>query len=187
MSTVNPEVADMQQKGETKRALLSIEDILKAEDTAYATVPAWGSYVRLGSLDAGTMLDFIERNDGPGKKTAGIRILIQSLVDENGNRIGKPEMIEAFKKKNAKVINELVDHIMVLNGLGTTRVDLSGPLASAGEDPEKLAGLVAELRSLADRVEAAGVDKGKLKAILDDPGGSAKARREAKNDSSEAR
>jgi hypothetical protein len=98
---------------------LSIEDILAVDDIQYTEVEAWGGKVRLGSLTAGDVLEFVESNEGPAKRTAGIRLLIKSLVDADGNRIGRPEMLDRFRKKNAQIINMLVEKILILNGLST--------------------------------------------------------------------
>jgi hypothetical protein len=147
--------------------VLSIDEILAADDVSYMTVQAWGGSVRLGSLDAGTMLDFIEANDGPAKRTAGIRLVIKSLVDAQGNRIGKMDMMEAFKKKNSRIFNQLVEAILILNGLGKDGVDVSSQLRAAGQDPDKLQKLSAELRNLADRIDDAGTDEVRLRELLE--------------------
>jgi len=169
--------------------ILSIKEILDADDVTFATAEAWGGTVRFGSLDAGTMMEFIKNNQGPGKHTAGLRIFIQSLVDENGNRIGNLNQLEAFKKKNAAVLRHCVDNVILkLNGFGSKSVDISTQLKEAGTDPVKLQKLSAELRKLADAVDAAGVDERKLEAIMDDvqKAETEEAREEAKNGSGEA-
>lgn len=96
---------------------LSAEDILDADDVKYMEVEAWGGVVRLGTLTAGDVMEFIESNEGPSKRSAGLRLIIKSLVDADGNRIGRPEMMDRFRKKNAQVVNMLVEKILILNGL----------------------------------------------------------------------
>ena len=66
------------------------------------------------------MIDWQEANDSPAKKTAALRLVIRSLVDKDGNRIGKDEHVLTFQKKNTKIIERLVKAIMELNGLGKT-------------------------------------------------------------------
>lgn len=107
-----------QQQSETKKPL-SVEDMLNADDTKYieVAVPEWSGTVRLGSLPAGDMLEWAEANEGKARRTAGLRLLIKSLVDAEGNRIGKPEMIERFRTKSHIVINRLVEQILELNNL----------------------------------------------------------------------
>ena len=100
-----------------KEEVLSIDDMLAADDVKYAEVSAWGGKVRLGSLDAGSMLDFVEANEGSAKRTAGIRLLVKSLVDKDGKRIGEDRHVDLFKKKDAGTINRMLEEIMRLNGL----------------------------------------------------------------------
>lgn len=99
--------------------LLSLDDMLSAEDIQYVEVPTpeWGGKVRLGSLSAGEMMTFIETSEGPERQTSGLRLIVRSLVDADGNRIGSDKYLESFKKKDAKVINRLVKAILELNGM----------------------------------------------------------------------
>jgi len=158
---------------------LSIDEMLSTDDVTYLEYPVWGGKIRLGTLDAGTMLDFMEQNEGPGKKTAGIRLIIKSLVDKDGNRIGNMSMMEGFKKKNASVLNAIVDAILTLNGLGKKGLDISAQITACGLDQTKLAELSDDLRQLAAQLDEAGTDLKKLQAIqvLD----RSAARTEAKN------
>lgn len=114
---------------------LSIEEISNSSDIQYADVevPEWGGTVRFGSLDAGELIDFIEANDGPAKRNAGIRLIIKSLVDENNNRIGTDRHLEIFKKKSAKVCSRLVDDILRLNGLDAKGKDVPKNVSSEAD------------------------------------------------------
>jgi len=112
----------MEGKAETGKVpedekVLSVEEMLAAPDTRFHSVKLWGGIVRIGSLEAGDMLDFIESNEGPAKRTAGLRLIIRSLVDDRGVRIGTDKHLEGFKKKNAQDINTLVGEILKLNGM----------------------------------------------------------------------
>jgi hypothetical protein len=118
-----------------ERKILSIADIESAQDIDFVEVEAWGAFVRLGSLTAGDMLDFVEANEGPAKRTAGLRLIVKSLVDDSGNRIGKLEHLEVFKKKDARTINKLIAEVLKLNGL----TDKEGEKAkndSSGANPD---------------------------------------------------
>jgi hypothetical protein len=122
----------------SSKKFLSIDEILAAPDVQYAEVQAWGSTVRLGSLSAGDMIDFVEANDGPAKKTAGLRLIISSLVNEEGVRIGKPEHLAVFKQKDARTCNKLVEAILTLNGLNpkeTTAVKTDSSEAASVASP----------------------------------------------------
>jgi hypothetical protein len=101
------------------RKILTIDDIFEVKDTRFLEieVPEWGGSIRVAALSAGDMIDFVESNSGPAQKTAGIRLIILSLVDEQGNRIGKPEMIERFRKRDTRAMNRVVDALMELNDM----------------------------------------------------------------------
>jgi hypothetical protein len=99
------------------KKILSVDEMLAADDVNYAEITAWGGTVRVGSLSAGDMLDFVDSNEGPAKRTAGLRLIVKSLVDANGNRIGTDKHLEGFKKKSATVTNRIVAEILKLNGL----------------------------------------------------------------------
>jgi hypothetical protein len=96
---------------------LTVEQMMAADDIQYAEVPAFGGVVRIGSIDAGQMIDFVESNEGPAKRTAGLRLIIQSLVDDDGNRIGDMKDLERWKRRSQKTCNALVAEILKLNGL----------------------------------------------------------------------
>ena len=101
-----------------EKTVLSINDILAAEDTDYKEVEVWGGLVRVGSLTAGDLLEFVEANEGPAKRTAGLRLIIKSIVDIDGNRIGKDTDLQGLKTRNSKQIEKLTHEILKLNGLG---------------------------------------------------------------------
>ena len=114
---------------------LSINEITTASDVQYAEVevPEWKGTVRFGTLDAGELIDFVEATDGPAKRNAGLRLIIKSLVDEQGNRIGTDKHLEAFKKKSAKVCTRLVDEILKLNGLDAKGKDVPKNVSSEAD------------------------------------------------------
>ena len=102
------------------KKFLSIDDIASTQDIEYREVdiPAWGGTVRIGSLPADDMMDWAESADGPAKKTAAVRLIIKSLVDADGKRIGdESKHLAMFKKRSAAVLNMLTEHILDLNKL----------------------------------------------------------------------
>lgn len=102
------------------KRMLSVDEMLAAPDVQYREVEAWGGIVRLGSLNAEEMIEFVEQNeDAKAKRVAGVRMIVRSLVNAEGDRIGKQEHVEMFLKKDAATTNKLVEAVMELNGLKT--------------------------------------------------------------------
>lgn len=107
--------------------ILSIDEMLNADQVEYATIPAWKvknakgeeiqGYVRIGSLTAEEVAEFRETLDGPAKKTAGLRLFVNSLVDKDGKRIGNQSHYAAFKKTSNVVQERVLAKVMELNGL----------------------------------------------------------------------
>jgi hypothetical protein len=99
--------------------ILSMAEYLETDDVQYAVVPLPNGKgnLRFGSLSAGDMLDFIDSNEGPAKRTAGLRLIVQSMVDAEGKRIGSDKDLVGLKKKNAQITNKLVGEILKLNGM----------------------------------------------------------------------
>lgn len=113
--------------------ILSIDEMLGADDIEYAEIPTWKvkdksgnmvqGYVRIGTLSAEDVIDWRETLEGPAKKTMGIRLLVNSLVDETGKRIGTPQHYEAFKKKSNAVMERILAEIVKLNGMSVKQED----------------------------------------------------------------
>lgn len=163
MTVQNPEMA------KELRGILGIDQIKDADDTIYETleVPEWKGAIRLGTLDAGTMIEHVRQNEGPAKFTAGIRMIVESLVDGDGRRIGKPEHQQILMKKNAVVTNRIADAILRLNGWGKRSLDYASRFKEAGTDPDKLKALADEMAVTSQRIVAAGTDPEKLKMIAE--------------------
>ena len=110
--------------------ILSIDEMLSADQVDYAEIPAWKikdpktgemiqGYVRIGSLMADEVAEFRETNEGPAKKTAGLRLFVKSLVDAEGKRIGNETHFHAFKKTSNAVQERVLAKVLELNGLTT--------------------------------------------------------------------
>jgi hypothetical protein len=103
---------------------LTMDEMLAAPDVQYRDVQAWGGVVRLGSLTAEQMIQFVEQNvDEKARRIAGIRMVVQSLVNDDGERIGTDAHIPQFLKKDAATTNRLVETVMELNGLTKPKAD----------------------------------------------------------------
>lgn len=118
----------MEPKEDVK--LMSMDDIMNADDVKYKVIDAFGGKVRIGSLNAGDMIEFIESNEGPAKKTAGVRLIIKSLVDKDGVRIGTEKHLQGMLKRNAEAVNRVVGEILELNGMGEAAKKLKGNASS---------------------------------------------------------
>ena len=105
------------------KKILSIDDMLAAPNSQFMEVEAWGGLVRIGSLSAQEMIEFVEGNEDPKRRRiAGIRMIVRSLVDEEGNHVGTEAHVNAFLKKDAATTNRLVEAIMELNGMREPKV-----------------------------------------------------------------
>lgn len=103
---------------------MSLDEMLDVDDIAYAdvVVPQWAKNgksgkVRIGSLTADDMMDWLEANDGPAKRTAGLRLIAKSLVDKDGKRVGGDTAVVKLASRNTQAINLLVTAVLELNGL----------------------------------------------------------------------
>jgi hypothetical protein len=123
--------------------ILSIQEMLDADDVEYVVVPVpeWGGSVRFGSIDAGSMLEFVERNAAPGgNKDSMIRLIVQCLVDADGVRVPDDEIeakIALFKKKDVRVINRLAEAALTLNGGKVAPVIVKNALSEADSDASR--------------------------------------------------
>lgn len=99
--------------------ILSIDDVLSADDVEYGLVPGFklGESFRIQSLTAGDLIEWSAANEGEAKRTAGLRLIVKSLVDAEGKRIADDTHIELFRKKSHKVTERIVREILKLNGM----------------------------------------------------------------------
>jgi hypothetical protein len=94
------------------------EDVLAVEDTDYTEIEiAKDKSVRLGTLSSADLLKWLEENDEKGVKDNGLKLVAQSLVDADGNRIGRLAEIIRLRDKAPKTVKKLVDAAATLNGL----------------------------------------------------------------------
>lgn len=102
--------------------ILSVEEMLATEDIEYRNIPAWGGIVRIGSLSSDEVVDWLEvRNadkDDPRRREAGAMLIVNSLVNEKNERIGRPQHVAAFRKKSHAMTEKILREIVKMNGLG---------------------------------------------------------------------
>jgi len=105
-----------------EKVYASIEELLNSSEVEYRNISGFkpGEKVRIGSVSAGDMIEWSEVNEGEAKRNAGLRLLCKSLVGpepENTRYADDPKNIAKFKKLPHKVVNQIVEEILDLNGL----------------------------------------------------------------------
>lgn len=104
--------------------VFSLKDLKKREtnNVKYIEVDAYGQRVRLGSVSAKQMLDWVAGNKEDAKaRIAGLRLLVESLVDADGNRVPEAEIqeyIDAFLEKDNQENGKVIEQVLRLNGFG---------------------------------------------------------------------
>jgi len=99
--------------------LVTLDEIAATADVEYRIVPAWNGNVRIQSLSAGDLIEWSSASEGEAKRTAGLRLIVKSLVDKNGTRIANDKHIALFRLKSHKVTENIVREILRLNDLRT--------------------------------------------------------------------
>jgi hypothetical protein len=99
--------------------ILSIDEILSSDDVEYKIIDGFGpgEKIRIATLTAGDLMEWTDANEGVAQKTAGLRLIIRSLVDAEGNRIASDKHLTALKKKSSKKVDAIVKEILKLNNI----------------------------------------------------------------------
>jgi len=105
----------------------TMDEMLAAPDVEYAVIEGWNGQIRIGSLTAGDMIEWSEANEGEAKRTAGLRLIVKSIVNSQGTRIGTEKHIATLRTKSHKVTEKIVREILKLNGMNV----------KVGEEPKK--------------------------------------------------
>ena len=110
-------------EGTKEPAYIDFAALESVQDITFAVVPTpeWKMDTRIGSIPAAEMMLWAESREGPLKRTAGLRLLAQSLVDAKGDRLCKTEKdiakaVAIFEKKNSAVVTRCIRAIAELNG-----------------------------------------------------------------------
>ena len=116
---------------------LSLDDVAQVDDVRYKIidVPDWGKNgqpgkMRIGSLSAQDLIEFAESNEGEAKRTAGLRLIIKSIVDGKGRRTGTDKHLAILKARNAATTNFVVEEILKLNELNPDKETASAAAAA---------------------------------------------------------
>lgn len=113
-----------------KSNVMSMADIEGTDDVEYKKVQGFkdGQVIVIRSLSAGDMIAWSEANEGEAKRTAGLRLIVQSLVDgipgedygATGKSIATDKDIKTFRTKSHKVSERIVKAILELNGINVS-------------------------------------------------------------------
>ena len=108
-------------KSESTAKILSFDEFLTANEAVeYATVSVGGGNVRIGSITGDEFVEWTEMRESgaPGaKKNASSLLIVKSLVDETGARIGDPAKVDRLRKTNLKATETILKAIFKLNGI----------------------------------------------------------------------
>lgn len=121
----------MSDKMEIASKLLGREAILEVNDCKYTEIEVeeWNGSVRMKVM-TGLERDIFEQSltnrTAKGKREIRgfmVETLVTVLVDEAGKRLFTKEDIEKLNEKSAKVIGDLFDVALELNGMGKDAVE----------------------------------------------------------------
>jgi len=105
----------------------SVDDMVAdgASEVEYAVIDGFkeGKKIRIGSVNAGDMIEWSEANEGEAKRTAGLRLVLKSLVDKTGKRIGVPTDLPKLRTMRHNITERIVKEILKLNGMNVKQDD----------------------------------------------------------------
>lgn len=118
--------------------VMTFDEIVSANSVHFETAKAWGGEVGLMSVMAGEVLDWLEHKDDPARaKNAGLLMLARSMVGPDMQRLTQndPEkeqqLVAKLRLKDSKTVNELVERVLILNGIKTTAVQAKNDSAAS--------------------------------------------------------
>lgn len=99
----------------------SVDDMVAdgAAEVQYLEIEGFkpGKMIRIGSVTAGDMIEWSEANEGEAKRTAGLRLITKSLVNDKGIRISSDKDILKLRTMRHNVTERIVKEILKLNGM----------------------------------------------------------------------
>ena len=106
----------------TDMVYTSVDDMITdgATEEQFAMIDGWkegGPKIRIGSVSAGDIITWQEANEGEAKKTAGLRLIIKSLVDMQGRRYGTDRDILKLRQVRHSITEGILSEIVKLNGM----------------------------------------------------------------------
>jgi hypothetical protein len=100
----------------------SVDDMITdgATEEQFALIDGFkegGPKIRIGSVSAGDVIAWQETNEGEAKKTAGLRLIIKSLVDMQGRRYSTDKDILKLRQVRHSITERILGEIVKLNGM----------------------------------------------------------------------
>lgn len=113
----------MATETETTEKILSLDDILSADDLGQSTikiaVPEWGGTVLFRPMTGEEAVLFQSQLSSGKKNDAWLHIFARCAVDQAGNRLfPTPSHVDKLRKKSVKTFLRLQHQLMYLNGMG---------------------------------------------------------------------
>lgn len=123
-------VVNMPVKEEDEQVISSLEELKELDEVKYATIRGFlpGKTLRIGSLTASDLMEWTEANEGPAKRTAGLRLICRSLVGpapENKRYANDDKNIAIFRTKRHAETERIIREILDLNGMRPDRDNAS--------------------------------------------------------------
>lgn len=115
-------MADEKNGVVTDMVYTSVDDMITdgASEEQFAMVDGWregGPKIRIGSVSAGDIIAWQEASEGEAKKTAGLRLIIKSLVDMQGRRYATDKDILKLRQVRHSITERILGEIVTLNGM----------------------------------------------------------------------
>jgi len=119
-------------KEETTERAIPLDEFLSESQIEYAKVEGFkkNDVLFIGSVTAGDVIEWSEAGEGEAKRTAGLRLIVKSLVDgipgvtvlpdgtkATGKRIANDTHIPKLRNLSHKVAERFVREILKLNGM----------------------------------------------------------------------
>lgn len=103
----------------------TVADLAAFNDIEFQWVTVCNRQWCLKSLEAGGLIEWQEANEGEAKKTAGLRMIVSTVVDgipgvdagATGAQVFGFQHLEVWKHKSTKLTEGLVREILKMNGL----------------------------------------------------------------------
>ena len=113
-------------------AILNIKQILSADDleSQTMTIPEWGGEVIIRTMTEAdrskieaSVIQQNGSNQSVNMERYKVKIVVASLVDEEGKRLFTQKNIDALRQKSARPINRIVNAAQKLNGISDDDVE----------------------------------------------------------------